>query len=63
MIKNNFMRAQFWLNSGTKFQTEGEPVAAVFDCIKAMTFQQRQELIKKMDDAYYKPVKRQGGCE
>lgn len=63
MRKRNFMRVQFWLNGGTKFQTEGNPVASVFDCIKAMTFEQRQELLKKLDDADYKAAKRQGGAE
>lgn len=58
MIKRNFMRVQFWLGGGTKFKTEGSPVAAVFDCIKAMTFEQRQELLNKLDNADYKLVNR-----
>lgn len=61
MIKRNFMRVQFWLGDGTKFQTEGSPVAAVFDCIKAMTFEQRQELLQKLNAADYKAAKRQDG--
>jgi len=60
-MKRNFLRAQFWLGSGNKFQTEGEPVQAVFDCIKALTFEQRQQLLQKLDAADFKAAKRQGG--
>lgn len=60
-MKKNFLRAQFWLPSGNKFQTDGEPVQAVFDCIKAMTFEQRQQLLQKLDAADYKAANRQGG--
>lgn len=59
--KRHFIRIEFWFGSGDKLKTEGDPVFALFDCVKALTFEQRKRFIEKLDAADFKAAKRQEG--